>query len=207
MFCTKCGNEIPDNTICPCEQQQQQQPQQQQQQPQQQQQFQQPQQQQQFQQQPQQQQYQQPPQQQFQQQPPQQQYQQPYYGGPVAPADNRKLFSILSYIGILWLVGMLVQPEKNDPRVRFHVGQGIILSIALFGASIVIGIIFGILGSVFGRSIYGIRVPAIWVGWVGGLLQLAVYAVYAFLAVTSILNINKNQDKPLPIIGGMAFYK
>ena len=32
------------------------------------------------------------------------------------------LFSILSYIGILWLIPLLV--EKNDKVVRFHVNQG-----------------------------------------------------------------------------------
>jgi len=107
----------------------------------------------------------------------------------------------------LWLVGLLVQPEKNDPRVRFHVGQGIMLSIMLFGASIVIGIIFGILGAVFTTRVGFVVRSVAWIGIVGMLLQLAVYGVYVFFAVTSILNINKNQDKPLPIIGGMAFYK
>jgi len=205
MFCTKCGKQYPDGGKCVCQQQQPPQPQQQQPQPQ-------PQQQQQFQQQPQQQQfqqqqYQQPQQpQQFQQQQqyqqPQQQFQQPYYG-PVAPADNRKLFSILSYIGILWLIGLLVQPEKNDPRVRFHVGQGIMLSILGFGASIAVSIIMGILGAIFGRLWY----TPLWIVTIGSLLQLAVYGVYIFLAIAAILAINKNQDKPLPIIGGMAFYK
>ena len=39
---------------------------------------------------------------------------------------NAKLYGILAYIGILWLVGMFVQPEKDDPFVRFHVNQGIV---------------------------------------------------------------------------------
>jgi len=41
--------------------------------------------------------------------------------------SNTILFSILSYIGILWLIPLLV--EKNDKVVRFHVNQGIVLFI------------------------------------------------------------------------------
>ena len=82
------------------------------------------------------------------------------------------------------------------------------LSIVLFGASIVVSIVMGILSAIFTVRVYGIRISsAAWVGWVGLLLQLAIWGFYAFLAITAILNINKNQDKPLPIIGGMAFYK
>ena len=77
-----------------------------------------------------------------------------------------------------------------------------------FGASIVVGIVMSILGAIFRGTYYGFYVTsAAWVVWVGGLLQLAIYGIYVFLAVTSILAINKNQDKPLPFIGGMAFYK
>ena len=97
--------------------------------------------------------------------------------------------------------------EKTDPRVRFHVGQGMILSICLIGISIVSGIIFAILGAVFGTRVFYVTYTPAWIIWINWLLQLAVYGVYVFLAVTSILNINKNQDKPLPIIGGFAFYK
>ena len=81
------------------------------------------------------------------------------------------------------------------------------LSIFAFGASLVIGIVMGILGGIFSTR-YGFYVAsAAWVGWVGLILQLAVYGMYIFLAVTAILGINKNQDKPLMFIGGMAFYK
>jgi len=44
---------------------------------------------------------------------------------------NAKLFSILSYIGILWLLGLLIAPEKTSPFVRNHVNNGIVLSICL----------------------------------------------------------------------------
>lgn len=44
-------------------------------------------------------------------------------------SSNAKLFSILSYVGILWLLGLLISPEKTSPFVRSHVNNGIIISI------------------------------------------------------------------------------
>ena len=44
---------------------------------------------------------------------------------------NAKLFSILAYIGLLWLLGLLISPEKTSPFVRNHVNNGIVLSICL----------------------------------------------------------------------------
>lgn len=49
---------------------------------------------------------------------------------PSAPSGNAKIYAILSYIGILWLLGLLIEPEKNDPYVKNHVNNGIILCIA-----------------------------------------------------------------------------
>ena len=36
--------------------------------------------------------------------------------------ENIKIYKVLSYIGILWLIGLLVD-EKNDEKLKFHVGQ------------------------------------------------------------------------------------
>ena len=107
MFCTKCGKEYPDGTVCPCSQEQQAPPQQQQ----------------------------------FQQPPPQQQQQYQQQPPPVSATDNKQLFCILSYIGILWIIGLIVEPDKNDPRVKFHVGQGMLLFIIAAALSIVLSIV------------------------------------------------------------------
>ena len=56
--------------------------------------------------------------------------------------SNTILFSILSYLGILWLIPLLV--EKNDKIVRFHVNQGIVLCIFDVIGSIAIGILSAI---------------------------------------------------------------
>ena len=44
--------------------------------------------------------------------------------------QNAKLFSILAYVGLLWLLGLLIKPEKESPYVRSHVNNGIIICIA-----------------------------------------------------------------------------
>ncbi|MBQ2155184.1 MAG: hypothetical protein IKM96_07345 [Clostridiales bacterium] len=43
--------------------------------------------------------------------------------------SNAKLFSILAYISLLWLLGLLISPEKTSPFVRSHVNNGIVLCI------------------------------------------------------------------------------
>ena len=43
--------------------------------------------------------------------------------------SNAKLFSILAYISLLWLLGLCISPEKTSPFVRNHVNNGIVLCI------------------------------------------------------------------------------
>ena len=43
--------------------------------------------------------------------------------------QNAKLFSIFAYIGLLWLLGLLISPEKTSPFVRSHVNNGIVITI------------------------------------------------------------------------------
>lgn len=71
--------------------------------------------------------------------------------------QNAKLFSILSYVGLLWLLGLLISPEKTSPFVRNHVNNGIVLSIcaAICGCVPFVGwiceipvVIFAIMGLV-----------------------------------------------------------
>jgi len=134
-----------------------------------------------------------------QQEQPQPQPQQQYQPAPAASTDNKQLFCILSYIGILWLVGMLVEPEKNDPRVKFHVGQGMLLSIIVIALPIVLSIVSFIFG--FIPYIGWIFVRLIWI------IESLIGIGYIILAIIQIIGITKNEDKPLPVIGKYAFYK
>ena len=43
---------------------------------------------------------------------------------------NAVMYAVLSYICILWLIGLLASPEKESAFVKNHVNNGILLSIA-----------------------------------------------------------------------------
>ena len=100
--------------------------------------------------------------------------------------SNTILFSILSYIGILWLIPLLV--EKNDKVVRFHVNQGIVLFIFDIIGSIAVGIIpvISFLGVVI-ASLFGI--------------------LCFVLMIIGIVNAANKSEKPLPIIGKFQVLK
>lgn len=64
-----------------------------------------------------------------------------------------KTFSVLAYIGFLWIFGILCDPEKNDPYVRSHLNNGIVLSICtiipVIGQALsIVWFIFAIMGLV-----------------------------------------------------------
>ncbi len=126
---------------------------------------------------------------------------------------NEKLFSILSYIGILWLIGLLVNPEKGDSKVRFHVGQGIILTIADAVIGIVMGIISAIINGIFRTEItilgYGTGVyeTSAVATVLTTIISLAGWVLIVFLVVKGIMNVVNKKQEPLPIIGKLAFYK
>ena len=71
---------------------------------------------------------------------------------PVAPAapraDQSKMFSIMAYIPLLFLVGLLVAPECKNPFVKNHVNNGIFVT-----AATVAGIIFRLLFGLFSISL------------------------------------------------------
>lgn len=123
-----------------------------------------------------------------------------------------KVYKILSYIGILWLIGMFGK-RKNEPSVRFHVGQGIILTICSVALSVVVYLIstfvianifvteLEIWGVSMGKTVSGTGLAIM------SFLDFAVWGVQIFFMVMGIRNVCKGQDKELPIIGSHAFYK
>lgn len=96
--------------------------------------------------------------------------------------SNDKLFGVLSYFGILWLVGLLAGKTEF---AKFHANQGLVL----FIASAIIGVV-------------GV-IPI--VGWfivapVGGIATLV-------FAIMGIVNAAQGQMKPLPLIGKFQIIK
>ncbi len=122
--------------------------------------------------------------------------------------DNYKVYKILSYFGILWLVGLL-SSAKNDSSVRFHVGQGIILTIVYAIILIVVQLINSlVISNIFQQKLFGIPIGVSPTGLaIIGFLNMALVVVYSIYAIIGIVNVCKGEDKELPIIGSHAFYK
>lgn len=116
---------------------------------------------------------------------------------------NIKLYSVLAYIGFLWIVGLCVK-EKDNKTLRFHVGQGIIATIC----SIIISLFNNIVTyNIFSTTQYVFGVPYRAVtGFgrlIGGLLSLIPLA----LMIIGIVNAANNKEEELPIVGKYSFYK
>lgn len=107
--------------------------------------------------------------------------------------SNTILFSILSYIGILWLIPLLV--EKNDKVVRFHVNQGIVL----FIFDIIGSIAVGILSAIF------VFIPVI--SFLGVVIAYLFGILCFVLMIIGIVNAANKSEKPLPIIGKFQVLK
>lgn len=151
----------------------------------------------------------------------QQQYRQPWnpqqpYGGPngqVPPpppqgpqppvypqegtGDSIKVFCILSYVGILWLVGLLT--ERENPKVRFHVNQGIILSI--FEA--VVGVAFAIVKTFITAIFSEILMLSPLAAALNGMLSLVQWCVFLTFIIIGILHAARDREEPLPVIGSL----
>jgi len=98
-------------------------------------------------------------------------------------SGNQKLMGILCYLGFLWIIPLLTD-SKNDPFVKFHINQGIVLTLLLVAASIVAVI------------------PIL--GW---LISFVAYVAGGVFAIMGIINCTKMEEKPLPLIGGIQIYK
>jgi uncharacterized membrane protein len=103
--------------------------------------------------------------------------------------DNTMIFAILSYISILFIVGMIADPQNQ--KLKFHTNQGLVL----FITEVILGIASGII-SIF--PLINILSP---------LFGFAIWAVSVILSVIGIINASKGEEKQLPIIGKYTLYK
>ena len=126
--------------------------------------------------------------------------------------DQSKVYKILSYIGILWLIGLFVA-EKDDKDLKFHVGQGMILTICEVSLGLIVTLFNNlIIGNIF-RTVsysyfYGTTYAVSGFGMaIQGLLNLACFAIVIIYMVIGIKNAVSNKKNKLPLIGNWAFYK
>lgn len=64
---------------------------------------------------------------------------------------NSVLFAALSYVFILWILGLVIAPEKDDPFVKHHVNNGILLTVIGLALSVFhfIPLVGNIIGGLF----------------------------------------------------------
>ncbi len=107
--------------------------------------------------------------------------------------SNDKVYGVLSYIGILWLVGLLAGKTEF---ARFHANQGLVL----FIAEAVLGIAAGIVAVILNF------IPIVG-AIIAGLISAAVSLGSLALMIMGIVNVAQGQMKPLPVIGGFRIIK
>ncbi|MDR1805833.1 MAG: hypothetical protein LBQ80_03565 [Clostridium sp.] len=127
-------------------------------------------------------------------------------------------YAVLAYVGPLWLLGMFDRGLKHKKELRFHVGQGMILTAAWLAVFCIVGLGGAGLGLLIAK-LTGISFedgfkfaadayffPAVWAVLLE--LTLLVLAVILFvLTVKGIISAAKGKNVKLPIIGKFAFYK
>jgi uncharacterized membrane protein len=100
--------------------------------------------------------------------------------------ENNKIFAILAYFGILFVVPLLA--AKESPFARFHANQGL----NLFLGEIAVYIIVFILT---------LTTPLL--GLIASILYLGVFVLF----IMGVINAAKGETKELPLIGGFKFIK
>ena len=106
-------------------------------------------------------------------------------------AEKNKIFGILAYVSILWLVPLMA--AKDSPFAKYHANQGLVLFIIEIALWIVLTTIYYIL-DMLGLAMVDFFLSFVW------LVVLA-------LAVLGIVNAAAGKCVPLPVIGGVKLIK
>lgn len=114
---------------------------------------------------------------------------------------KQKIFSALSYVGIMWIISLIF--GRYDNKVRFHINQGIILTIFEFIFRILLFILHAIV-NIFLIIPFSMLPP---LSAAGVLLNKIFTFIYWALSlaymIIGVVNALSNRQKPLPIIGSL----
>ncbi len=112
---------------------------------------------------------------------PQQQYAAPQAqaAAPAQPADKPMIYSIMAYILIFWIVGLVMEPEKDMPYVKNHVNNGLIIFIAELALTIV-GFLLGLISGVLAGIISGLLGAVILLFIVLGIMKAVNHQTFEF---------------------------
>lgn len=97
----------------------------------------------------------------------------------VGTTEHNKLMGVLAYLGILVVIPLLV--AKDDPFVKFHVKQGLVLLIIEVGWWLLV------------MSLYFLLM----------LMPLFQFAIFVFIII-GIVNVARGKQKELPFIGNFS---
>lgn len=109
-------------------------------------------------------------------------------------AQENKVIFILAYLGILFFLPLVSCPDSKVGR--FHANQGLLLLITSIAGQIVVTILSSIIMAISWRL--WMITSLIWWAW-----AIAIVA----LAIVGMMNANKGEQKPLPIIGKFTIIK
>ncbi|MES2315375.1 MAG: DUF4870 domain-containing protein [Patescibacteria group bacterium] len=107
----------------------------------------------------------------------------PQNNAPVVKGGDRTIFGILSYLGPLVIISLLV--KKDDPFVKFHAKQGLVL----FCIEVIISVLFS------GMFLWAM-LP----------LFNLIHLCLLVLAIIGIINVVGGNEKELPVVGSLAHY-
>lgn len=107
--------------------------------------------------------------------------------------EENKAIAVLSYIGILFVVPLLIRKESEF--AVYHAKQGLVL----FIISTISGMVMGLFGAVAIIPILGLIIFLL-VFLVWGVVMLGVFV----LMIMGIINVLQGKMKPLPLIGELA---
>ena len=111
-------------------------------------------------------------------------------------AQDNKLMAVLCYLGILWLVPLLMKEHEKSPFVKFHLNQGIMLSIIAVVGNIALSTVAAITSFVPGLGLI--------MSLVSGAFGLVTFVFF----ILGIINAAQGKMSPLPLVGNIyTFFK
>jgi uncharacterized membrane protein len=111
---------------------------------------------------------------------------------PTAAPMTSNVAGALSYIVIVGIVFLIIDPYKRDRFVRFHAFQAIFFTVAVIIISIILGILMS--GTLFLGGMFSLMLGIYWI------FRLAVFICWIFL----VFKAYNNEMFKLPVIGDIA---
>ncbi|HCR43966.1 MAG TPA: hypothetical protein DIV41_05225 [Ruminococcaceae bacterium] len=111
----------------------------------------------------------------------------------------QKLLSALSYVGILWIIGLIF--GRYDSKVRYHINQGIILTIFEFIFRIILFILHAVIKIFLIMPFSMVPIISAAGSLINNILTYIYGAITAVYVIIGIVNAISGRERPLPIIG------